>query len=293
MKLSIIVPVHNRIDSVRSFLKQIYLQECNIDFNVIVVNDGSTDGTNEMIKAEYPATTIINGDGNWWWTKSVNEGIKHSLKSNCDAVLLMNDDTFFDINYLKCITKYYDGKSIIGSVGLIKSGNSDKIFFMGEKSFNRYTSNTIPAFKKFSPVPNIMEGIHTSVALPGRGLLIPCEIFNEIGFFDQEKLPQYKADYDFVLRAYSKGIKTYVCHEAIIFCDLYNTGEGSSFKKASLKSFFKSFFSKYTHNSLSASFAYKAKHGFAFLTPFLILYQFSASLLLFIYRNYFYSKNRI
>jgi len=290
MNLFIIVPVHNRKNTVLNFLKQLSFQTYQ-NFNTVIVDDGSKDGTFDSIKQLHPSVELIYGNGEWWWSKSVNMGVKYAISLKATHILLMNDDIYFSKNFLFQMLSDYTPGSIMGCLSLIK-GEPDKIFFSGVNKINKITANTRQYHKKYTPVYTTLKGLHKSIALPGRGLLIPTNVFSKIGYFDEKRLPQYKADSDFVIRAYKAGIPTYINYNAIIYNEVEKTGKGASFLKTSFKDFLKSYFSKYSHNSLRSNFYFKLKHGVKILIPFLMLEFILKSIVFHLYNNYLkkYSK---
>ena len=50
MKLSVIIPAYNEASTIRGVLKRIFSLRLNLDFEVIVVDDGSTDQTQSVVK---------------------------------------------------------------------------------------------------------------------------------------------------------------------------------------------------------------------------------------------------
>ncbi len=63
----------------------------------MIVNDGSTDGTDEMLAAMPYEIDLINGDGGLFWNRGMYEAIEHAKKAHPDYeyYMLMNDDTKF------------------------------------------------------------------------------------------------------------------------------------------------------------------------------------------------------
>ena len=99
-KLFIVLPVHNRKEVTLHFFKQLSNQTFQ-NYQAILIDDGSKDGTSTAIKEYFPSTVIIPGDGNLWWGGSLHKAyqwIQKNLKTNPkeDAVLIINDDTFFE-----------------------------------------------------------------------------------------------------------------------------------------------------------------------------------------------------
>ena len=89
----VIIPVYNRKNLTQGCLESLKQQNYR-GFNVILVDDGSTDGTSEMVQLLYPDTILLKGDGNLWWAGSVNKGIRYALSvcQSDDYILTLNDD---------------------------------------------------------------------------------------------------------------------------------------------------------------------------------------------------------
>jgi GT2 family glycosyltransferase len=261
-KLTAIIPTFNRKDGILCLLEMLEKQDGGgIELSIIVVVDGSTDGTQEAIRSRFPGVTIIEGDGNWWWTRSVNEGCKQAIKNNTDAVLLLNDDIRLESHYFRNLLTAVrqEPGAIIGSLN-ITTEKEKRIFFSGASGYRWWSGRLLKYHLFLSPYDQNLSGLYPSVVLPGRGLWIPAQVLETIGFFDEKSLPQYKADYDFVLRANKRGIKTLISWDAVIYVQAAATGKGATFTRQGLFSFLSSFFKKNTRTSLSQNFVYYFRH---------------------------------
>lgn len=261
-EFSIVIPTHNRKSSILRLLELLEAQDTgDIQFSVTVVVDGSTDGTQEGIRSRFSLVHIIEGDGNWWWTRSVNEGCKHALKNGTEAILLLNDDVVLTPGYLRNIANAagQEPGAVIGSLNVTNEADT-RIFFAGSPGYNWWTGRLRRYLRFLKPVPTGLTGIYPSVVMPGRGLLIPSGVFDKIGFFDEVGLPQYKADYDFVLRAHENGIKTLISWDAVILNDVAETGKGATFKRQNGLAFAGSLLKDKTRTNLKENFLYYRRH---------------------------------
>ena len=75
----IIIPVHNRREFTLRCLASLHDQGILAAMQVIVVDDGSTDGTHEAVNAEFPQVILLPGDGNLFWTGAVTLGMSHAM----------------------------------------------------------------------------------------------------------------------------------------------------------------------------------------------------------------------
>ena len=119
--LCIVIPTFNRKEQLFQLLSQLQKQKLsNVHFGIVVVVDGSTDGTTEMLRSDFPTVSVVQGDGNWWFTRSMNEGCKYAIDQlNATLILTSNDDLVLpDDHYLQNILKNYTdcgGNCVIGS----------------------------------------------------------------------------------------------------------------------------------------------------------------------------------
>ncbi|HEY4936432.1 MAG TPA: glycosyltransferase family 2 protein [Puia sp.] len=263
-KIAALIPTFNRAKSLTICLQCLREQnftDIRATLLPIVIVDGSTDGTLELLKREFPEAVVILGNGDWWYTKCINEGIKTAIRLTCDFVLTLNDDLSFATDYVSNILRdYYSVSpgSIIGCVSL--SRDLPRIITFSGVSKISYTLKEFNYIPKFSPVSEeILSGIKESVLLSGRGILFPIGVFEQLGLYD-EKLVQYSAETDFTYTAHKKGIPVMISYNAIVYENVNLTSAGAVYNNPSLKKVYKSFQNNYSINSFRKIWYYSIKH---------------------------------
>jgi GT2 family glycosyltransferase len=273
--LAIIIPTFNRKVFLSNLLNQIYnISSRDFKLYTVVVVDGSTDATIEMLSENFPQVHVVKGTGDWWYTKSINEGFAYFKKINIDYVLTLNDDILLKNDFFEALNKgitQAPKDSIIGALSLTKT-NPEKILSAGVKKIIYWRYKLIPYYKMFTNKDDIPElkGLHPSIVLPGRGLLIPYEIFKELKGFDV-LFTQYHSDFDFCLRAKNKGYNIFISWEVIVYSFIEETGACTSYLKTSLSSFLNGFFRKHSRINLIDNARYLFRHGYKLLFPLSIL----------------------
>jgi GT2 family glycosyltransferase len=275
MRIAIIITTFNRKELLRIILSQLLLQIGEND-RIIVIDDGSSDGTNEMLNKEFPTISIVTGTGKWWYTRSVNEGFKFASRFQPDYFLTFNDDVEIYYNYIEKIKEAaaIAGKNCIINSVAINKDCPPKITFSGVKKFIRWNGRYVRYMHPFTEV-NLknLTGIYSTEIVSGRGLLIPSNIVTELNFFD-ERFPQYGSDDDFGLRALKKGYKMFICYDSRIIENTKTTSAVIAYNKSTIPSFLKSFFDKYSINSIRKTILYSWKHGYKIMLPVSILIFF-------------------
>jgi GT2 family glycosyltransferase len=89
----IILPIHNRKQMTLRCLERLEQLGDLKRFNVVVVDDGSIDGSSEAIQALYPDVIVLQGDGNLWWTGAICKGMEYAYRNGANFFIWLNDDT--------------------------------------------------------------------------------------------------------------------------------------------------------------------------------------------------------
>lgn len=251
--LSVIIPIHNRIHFTRSCLLSLRTQTLN-DFRIIVVDDGSTDGSNEMIRSEFPEVILLHGDGNLWWTGAMNLGLQYVLEraNQNDYVLTLNNDTVVRPHYLETLLSSASNhpRSLIGSVA-VSDENESRVVDGGVR-VNWLTAKHIllGVEKKYEDLFDSSSLITQVDVLPGRGTLIPVEVFQNIGLYDSVHLPHYGADYEFSVRAKRNGFDLLLDHKAVVVSRVSSTGLSNAVRSLTWQELAQSFISIRSPNNI-------------------------------------------
>jgi GT2 family glycosyltransferase len=218
-KIFIAIPVYNRKETTKHCLVRLNSQSFK-NFETVVCDDGSTDGTGQMIKKEFPKVTLLKGNGNLYWSGGYNRCLNYIFKKaeKGDYILALNDDIDFDNNYLFNLIKA--GKNnpnkLVMSAGYDEK-NRNKIV-TGMYKLNPVTMLRFPATRK-----NEREKYAAIDSVSGKGLLIPLNIAKKIGFADQKRFI-HMGDHDLSLRCKKYGIQTMVAYDAKLYTGLSYNG---------------------------------------------------------------------
>ncbi|KAB2880959.1 glycosyltransferase family 2 protein [bacterium] len=234
----IIIAVHNRKQFTHSCLESLFAQSYK-DFKVIIIDDGSTDGTGEMIRKDFPSVIVLQGDGNLWWSRATNLGVEYALRENADYILTLNDDTIASEDFLQKMM-FWAEKYPTALLGAFAVDADNKQPFFGGEIINWKTASSTYLIDVLKPED--YRGLHEVFHFPGRGLLIPSEVFRKTGMYSSESFPQLAADYDFTHRAYRSGYKIYCNYDAIIFVFPRASGDAQNRKNKSWKSYYNHLF---------------------------------------------------
>ncbi|MBS2099107.1 glycosyltransferase family 2 protein [Carboxylicivirga linearis] len=261
MRVFVIIAVHNRKEQTLKCLKLLSEQTFK-NLEIVLVDDGSSDGTEEIVKDLYPQIHIIKGDGNWWWARSMNEGFKYALNNKADILITLNNDVLFNSSLIDNLVQLHSHQpdAILGCLNTVLK-EKEYIFFSGIKAIKWWKAKEEKYHQPFSSYQSDLNGLHLTYCLNGRGTLIPANVFKSVGFFDEVRFPQYAADYDFTLRARKKGISVMISWDIKIQSILESTGQGRTFIRQSWKKFLQSFTNRYSATSWRMWLNYYYKHA--------------------------------
>ncbi len=216
VRVEIVTPVHNRRAITLGCLRSIAeLSRDGLDVHVVIVDDGSTDGTADAIAAEHPDVEVIRGDGTLWFTEGTNVGVRRALTRNPDFVLMINDDQVFDADCLRVLVETARAypRSIVGPL-LLLWDTPDRLFQTaplwdtwrgGWRHWYQQTTRTVPA----QP--------WTVDLIVGNCVLVPREAFLECGLMDSRRFPNF-GDAEFTPRLRKAGWRLILDPRARVMC---------------------------------------------------------------------------
>lgn len=182
------------------------------EFEIIVVDNGSIDGSVDFIIKNFPGVKVVKLDKNYGFSKAINAGVE---ASQALYVVFLNNDTAVDKDWLKILVSYankYQKASSIGSK-LVNYYNRKKIDGVGieinevgqAKSIG-WNQEDLGQFDKEMFVFGVTGG----------GSLFRREVFIKLGMFDEDYF-MYFEEVDFAFRAQFQGYKAIYCPKAVIY----------------------------------------------------------------------------
>lgn len=226
---AILIPVFNKVELTRqclSLLTHVLMEEHVADiFPIVVIDDGSSDGTSEMVKQEFQHAQLLTGDGNLWWSGAINMGARFAFEQMKAAfVLLWNNDIVARQGYfarLAELVNSVDENTLIGSKILVK--DQPGMVWSAGGFFRPWTG------RHYMKGYMLADGEAYSVPmrvhwLTGMGSAIPRNAVQTIGYWDNHHFPQYHGDFEFTYRAFKAGFDLVVYPDLIIYNDIEQTG---------------------------------------------------------------------
>ncbi|WP_019504094.1 glycosyltransferase family 2 protein [Pleurocapsa sp. PCC 7319] len=198
----IIIPVYNRRQITLSCLERLQSTGDLSRYQVVVVDDGSTDGTKEAIESLYPEATVIVGDGDLWWTGAIALGMQYGYERDAKYFIWLNDDCLPEPNALPQLVAFMEQHpDTIASASFYTPGATEPARysgFRGRKGQAARSGETVE-----------VEG--TSGWCVG----IPVAVVDRIGLPEVEKFPHYAGDSMYTLKATRAGFKAHILGDAI------------------------------------------------------------------------------
>ena len=214
--LTVIIPNYNGINFLDEFLKSLKKQDSY--FNVIIIDNGSDDGSLEFIKDNYPEFTLIENKDNLGFSAAVNQGIK---AATTDYILLLNNDVVLELDCISQLLNCIETNPTIFAVAskMIQYGDRSKLDDVGDE------------YSLLGWTKKVGDGKSSKLYMSKREIFSACagaavyrrNVFDSIGFFD-ENFFAYMEDVDIGYRARIHGYKCVYCPDAVV----YHHGSGSS-----------------------------------------------------------------
>ena len=230
ISISIVFPIFNGLSYTRNCLFDIYnnikaISKDESQLSVVIVDDGSTDGSFEWIQKNYPQVYLLKGDGNLWWSGEINKAVHYAIEQlNIDYLLWWNNDIIADKDYfinLLDALKNNEPNIIIGSK-IYLDQNRNIIWSMGG-IFNPYTGEKRMIGTNQEDSADYKQPVECDW-LTGMGTISHRSVYEKVGMLNEKDFPQYHGDNDFTFRAKLKGFKITVNPNLKLYNDTSHSG---------------------------------------------------------------------
>jgi len=207
MKTSIVILTYNQLEYTKQCIDSIRKYTQHGTYEIIIVDNHSTDGTVEWLMQQKDIKVIFN-DINLGFPKGCNQGIEIA---SGDYVLLLNNDVIVTENWLNNLLTALESDHSIGAVGPIT--NSAAYYTAVPTSYTY-----LDEMHQFARMNNISdsEKWEERLKLIGYCMLIKRQVIQEIGLLDEQFTPGNYEDDDYSVRLRESGYKLLLCHDTFI-----------------------------------------------------------------------------
>lgn len=189
---------------------QSILEHGDVSFEVIIVDNHSTDDTDKLLD-RLENTTILRNEDNLGFVKAVNQGAKHAKGR---TLLLLNNDAELEPQSLSAALSTLDSADDIGAVGgrikLLDGSLQEAGSIIWRDGaclgYGRHGDATAGEFMFRRDVDYCS----------GAFLLFSTELFNDMGGFDEAYAPAYYEESDFCVRLWERGLRVVYEPRAVI-----------------------------------------------------------------------------
>lgn len=194
-------------------------------YKIIIVENGSNNNSIEELKKEANDCIIIESKKNLGFAGANNLAIKYSVQQNADYVLLLNNDTLVEKDFLNKMLKSIQNENNVGIVG-------SKIKYYADKSKIWFGGGEIDWFK-FIGVNLEMRNYDNGQCdvekeidfMTGCCMLIKKDVFIKCGLLSEEYF-MYFEDVDFCVKVREEGYKIIYNPKAVIYHKVGLSGGG-------------------------------------------------------------------
>jgi GT2 family glycosyltransferase len=260
----ILIPVHNRKDITLRCLDHLRNQEVLLDYKVVIIDDGSTDGTSIIITEQYPEVILIKGDGNLWWTGAIRLGMEFAYKEKADYFVWMNDDVIPSPRSLQKIVHFCHK-----NLNSIVSGQCYSDSSFQQPTYGGQNKGMISVNLFHTP----LSKIYTCDCFSGNIVCFPRSVIDQIGLPPSDELPHNFADTVYTWKAKKAGYELFVLGDSTAICESNPYEESLDSSPIPMRNRWK-LLTSYKSNLYPPAFWYFCKNFFGIIAPFVFVKTF-------------------
>lgn len=197
-KIAVLMTCFNRCATTVVALRRLIAQANDLQLDIVLVDDASTDGTAEAVRSEFPQVKIVQTSGDYYWAASMALAESEASKLHNELVLWLNDDVVLDDDALARMMEIHEMHPGAIIVGAVRDPETGELTYGGSQRVGRHPLKMV----KIGSVTTVVEvGVFN-----GNCVLIPAAAARAVGPIDGNFAHAY-ADYDYSLRAFAAGVK--------------------------------------------------------------------------------------
>jgi GT2 family glycosyltransferase len=209
MKIAALMTVHNRRDTTLSCLRSLASNDVTgVSIDIFLVDDGSTDGTGDAVRAEFPHVHLISGSGHLFWCRGMELAWRSAISHDrYDSFLWLNDDVQLVSDALAGFSSVIRQLQADGRWPAVLVGSlADPVTGATTYGGHRLSSSWHPGKMRMIEPRSRPTPVDT---FNGNVVLVPSEIVERIGIIDAA-FSHATGDNDYGLRASRAGIEVIV-----------------------------------------------------------------------------------
>jgi len=195
--------------------------------DLVVVDNGSTDGTEAAVRTEFPEVELVRCDENLGFAEGNDVGIRRALERGADHVLVLNNDVEVEPGFVTALVEQAAQQPDAGALcaKILFFEPRDRIWFAGARFDARRGRGRHVRYREVDD-PAESEVTETDRAC-GAAMLISSSVIERVGDFDRE-LFAYAEDTDWSLRARASGLRHYVVPRSRVYHKVSATSGGEN-----------------------------------------------------------------
>lgn len=215
VKVSVAIPTYNRREKLKRLLNS--LKESSFkDFEIVVVDDASTDGTEEMIRNEFPDVKYIRHEKPYLVAKSRNDAIEASIG---EYIFFIDDDNIVERDTIEKLLNYIEYHEEVGTVAPVTCYYTmpEKVMYAGA-IFSKFSRRTLSLYSGYSC--QNLEGKIIEVDVIANSYMFRKEAIKKAGLIPWDRIPWNGEDGYLQYKIKKLGYKNVILGSARVYHDV-------------------------------------------------------------------------